>query len=185
MSIKEQENVKRFLQYYCAILAFIVGIACGFLVFYAHFNQTFEYPEEEYQKMEQFLTQAIDVEHKFIQYDLAVPDNMELSYKVINDKPSLVLNTTYESKVPISSYSYFNANGELVFERDFQNKEELNRHNKNVGILFAFLVGTFVFLVEMLLLTPIKKYVIRIGTRDEFEAVKNSYLMAGENVNVL
>lgn len=182
MSIKEQEHVKRFLKYYCTIIALIIGITCGFFVFYTNFNKSFEYPEKEYQQMDHILKQVVDVEHKSIKYDLEVPDNMKISFRVMNNKPSVEIRTTCENEVHISSYTYFNVIGEPVFERDFQTKEELNRNYKNVGILFAFLVGTICFLGEMILLIPIKKYVILLGTRDEYEAVRNSYLMAGENV---
>lgn len=185
MSIKEQEHVKRFLKYYCTIIALIIGITCGFFVFYANSNKTFEYPEKEYQQMDNILKQVVDVEHKSIKYDLEVPDNMKISFRVMNDKPSIEIRTTYESEVSISSYAYFNVLGEPIFERDFQTKEELNRNYKNVGILFSFLVGTICFFGEIILLIPIKKYVILLGTRDEYEAVRNSYLMSGKNVKII
>lgn len=185
MSINEQKKVKRFLNLYCTAVALVVSIICGLLVFYTNYNKMFEYPEEEYQRIDELLKQIVDANYGIIKYNLKVPENIRISFDAINNKPSIKIGTTYENEIHIYSYACFNEDGKLVLERNFNNKEKLNNHYKNVGILFAFLIGTICFLEKILLSIPIKKYVISLGTHDEYEAVKKSYLNAGKNVKVL
>ena len=127
-----------------ASIAFIILLAI--IIYFSFYNKTYEYPEEDYQFLEEVINQIIDTNQKVIKH-VDIPDNGLLSINTDTSNKSQIIVTASIQKRDASYSITLSQDFEIVEKgRLFSTSDEFNSFNHSGQIVESLLISILVYI---------------------------------------